>query len=344
MRPLFHPKPVNDPFGDPALYVDCLFEKRALMFDLGDIRKLAPRKILRLSHIFVSHTHMDHFMGFDWLLRISLGREKVMHLFGPARFLEQVEHKLAAYTWNLVENYSSDFTLAVTEVQREGVARRARFRCRAGFRREAEEELALADGVLVDEAMFRVRCTILDHKTPCLGFALEEKAHVNVWKNRLAEMGLPMGPWLRELKQAILQGEPDDTPFRVWWKEDRQIRETLLPLKQLKARILRIVPGQKISYVTDLVYHPENARKVIELACGSDLLFIEAGFLQQDAERAAQKFHLTAWQAATLAREAGAKNVIPLHFSPCYSDREALLRQELEGSLGSQLNAQSVRD
>ena len=38
MRPLFHPKLVNDPFGDPALYVDCLFEKRALMFDLGDIR------------------------------------------------------------------------------------------------------------------------------------------------------------------------------------------------------------------------------------------------------------------------------------------------------------------
>jgi len=117
MRPLFHPQLVNDPFGDPALYVDCLFEKRALLFDLGDIRRLAPRKILRLSHIFVSHAHMDHFMGFDWLLRISLGREKAMHLFGPARFLEQVEHKLAAYTWNLVANYSTDFTLTVTEVQ-----------------------------------------------------------------------------------------------------------------------------------------------------------------------------------------------------------------------------------
>ena len=342
MRPLFHPKLVNDPFGDPALYVDCLFEKLALMFDLGDIRKLAPRKILRLSHIFVSHTHMDHFMGFDWLLRISLGREKVMHLFGPARFLEQVEHKLAAYTWNLVANYSSDFTLVVTEVQQEGLARKARFRCMTGFQKEDEQQLELADGMLVDEEMFRVRCALLDHKTPCLGFALEEKAHINVWKNRLAEMGLPMGPWLRELKQAVLRGEPDDSLFRVWWKEDRQVRETHLPLGQLKAHILRIVPGQKISYVTDLAYHPENARKVIDLAYGSDLLFIEAGFLQQDAEKAAQKFHLTARQAATLAREAGAKNVIPLHFSPSYSGREALLRQELEDSLGLQPNAQST--
>ena len=330
MRPLFHPKLVNDPFGDPSLYVDCLFEKRALMFDLGDIMRLAPRKILRLSHIFVSHTHMDHFMGFDWLLRISLGREKVMHLFGPARFLEQVEHKLAAYTWNLVENYSTDFTLIITEVQQEGLARRARFRCKTGFRREAEEELVMADGVLVDEEMFRVRCALLDHKTPCLGFALEEKAHVNVWKNCLAEMGLPMGSWLRELRQAVLRGEPDDSLFRVWWRENQQIREMHLPLGQLKSRILRIVPGQKISYITDLIYQPENAKKVIELVRGSDLLFIEAGFLQQDAGHAAARYHLTAHQAGELAKAAEARNVIPFHFSPCYSDKEALLRQELE--------------
>lgn len=335
MRPLFHPKLVNDPFGDPALYVDCLFERRALMFDLGDIRNLAPRKILRLSQVFVSHAHMDHFMGFDWLLRISLGREKALHLFGPARFLEQVEHKLAAYTWNLVENYSSDFTLVVTEIAREGLARRAEFHCQAAFRREGERELALADGVLVDEEAFRVRCAVLDHKTPCLGFVLEEKAHVNVWKNRLAEMGLPLGPWLRELKMAVLRGERDDSLFRVWWQEGGQIHETHLPLGRLKAEVLRIVAGQKIGYVTDLAYHPDNVRKVAELVRGSDLLFIEAGFLQQDAGRAAEKYHLTAWQAAAIARQAGARSVVPFHFSPCYSGREALLHQELQDALAA---------
>lgn len=332
MRPLFHPQLVNDPFGDPALYVDCLFEKRALLFDLGDIRKLAPRKILRLSHIFVSHAHMDHFMGFDWLLRISLGREKVVHLFGPAGFLEQVEHKLAAYTWNLVANYSTDFTLAVTEVQQEGLAKTARFRCKSGFRREAEEEQNMVDGILVDEAMFRVRYALLDHKTPCLGFALEEKAHINIWKNCLAEMGLPTGPWLSELRQAVLRGEPDTALFRVWWKENQQIRERYLPLGQLKSRILRIVPGQKIGYITDLSYQPENAGKVVELVRDSDLLFIEAGFLQQDAGHAAARYHLTARQAGELAKTAAAKHVVPFHFSPCYSGRETLLRDELTES------------
>lgn len=325
MRPLFHPSLVNDAFGDPGLYVDCLFEKRALLFDLGDIRRLAPRKILRVSHVFVSHTHMDHFIGFDWLLRICLGRERSMHLFGPERFLEQVEHKLAAYTWNLVQNYVTDFTLHVTEVHADGQALRATFRCRGAFRREQETAFAIADGVLLDEPMFRVRTLTLDHKTPCMAFALEEKSHVNIWKNRLAEKGLATGPWLRELKQAVMRGEPDTTLVRVGRGED-----AYLPLGELKADILRIVPGQKVAYVTDVAYHERNAAGIVELARGADLLFIESTFLQRDAVRAAEKFHLTARQAGLLARAAGAKSVIPFHFSPTYSGEEERLREEVE--------------
>ncbi len=64
MKPRFHPQLVNDPFGDAGLFVDFLFEKRALIFDLGALDSLAPRKLLRLTHSFVSHAHMDRFMGF----------------------------------------------------------------------------------------------------------------------------------------------------------------------------------------------------------------------------------------------------------------------------------------
>ncbi|WP_235726525.1 MBL fold metallo-hydrolase [Methylocaldum szegediense] len=136
MKPVFHPALVNDVFGDPAVYVDFLFEKRALLFDLGDLRNLATRKILKVRDIFVSHAHMDHFFGFDWLLRLCLGRDIRIRLFGPAGFLGQVEAKLAGYTWNLVENYDTDFTLDVTEILSETEARSARFRCQSGFRRE----------------------------------------------------------------------------------------------------------------------------------------------------------------------------------------------------------------
>src|SRR3970040_1255840 len=109
MTPLFHPQPVNDPFGDPVVDVDLLFERRALLFDLGALTPLSARKILRLSHVFVSHTHMDHFAGFDRLLRLCLGRERELTLYGPTGFVAQVEHKLTAFTWNLVHNYPADF-------------------------------------------------------------------------------------------------------------------------------------------------------------------------------------------------------------------------------------------
>jgi len=95
MRPMLMPQLVNPAFGDPGLYVDFRNEKRALLFDIGDIGSLAPRKLLRLSHVFVSHTHMDHFMGFDALLRVSLGRDVAVRLFGPPGFVDQVAHKLA---------------------------------------------------------------------------------------------------------------------------------------------------------------------------------------------------------------------------------------------------------
>ena len=67
---------VNGRTGDPALYIETLFEKRAILFDLGDITLLSPRKIRRLEHVFVSHAHIDHFIGFDRLLRVLVGRDK----------------------------------------------------------------------------------------------------------------------------------------------------------------------------------------------------------------------------------------------------------------------------
>ena len=57
MKPVYHPSLVNGVFGDPAVYVDFLFEKYALLFDLGDLSRLATRKIIRIGDVFVSHAH-----------------------------------------------------------------------------------------------------------------------------------------------------------------------------------------------------------------------------------------------------------------------------------------------
>lgn len=333
MTPQFHPGLVNGPFDDPAVYVDFLYERRALLFDLGDIRTLLPRKILRLSHIFISHTHIDHFIGFDHLLRLFLGREKRIHLYGPPGFTARVEHRLASYTWNLVGSYPTDFIVVASELHPDGSCISAEFHSLGGFRQECERTEQLNDGILLDEETFRIRTAFLDHKTICLAYALEEKSHVNIMKNRALELGLPTGPWLAELKREIVRGEADDKPFRAWWHVGGEVVERHFTLGDLKKEILNIVPGQKIAYVTDTAFTPENAERIINLVRGADYLFIEAAFLDADRERAGERYHLTALQAGLLARQSGVVTAIPFHHSPRYLGMADTLQEEFARSL-----------
>jgi ribonuclease Z len=333
VRPIFRPELVNGPFEDPALYVDFAFERRALLFDLGELSRLPPRKVLRLTDVFVSHTHMDHFVGFDHVLRICLGRDLHLRLYGAPGFADRVGHKLGAYTWNLVEGYENDFVIHVTELHPDDRVRRARFSCRQRFAREDEAEGVASGGLLLAERGLRVRARLLDHKVPCLGFRLEEGRHVNVWKNRLDERGLATGPWLRHLKEAVLDGAADDTPMPVAYAPGRT-GPAYRPLGELRREVLHVVPGEVIAYVVDAVDHPENAARIQALARDADYFYCEASFLEEDADHAARKYHLTARQAGRLAREAGVKRLVPFHFSPKYEGEADRLYGEAASAFG----------
>ncbi len=329
MTSLFRARLINGPFGDPGVYIDCAFEKRAFLFDLGDLAPLSPRSLLRVTHAFISHPHMDHFIGFDRLLCICLGRERRLSLFGPPGFMDRVEHKLAAYTWNLVRYYAQSIEIVVYEPLADSVLTSCTFICSDGFRRGQAKSLQTVAGVLVDEPNLRVSYAVLDHNIPCLAFAIEEKTHVNVLKNRVLEMGFPVGPWLAELKQAVLDNRSPQTAFRVHWREGETLREVAHPLGELTRRLIRMTPGQKVCYVTDAACSPNNAARITQLAHKADVLFIESPFLHSDAALAKRKHHLTAKQAGLLAREAGAKRVVPFHFSPRYAERPEALRDEV---------------
>ena len=313
MRPTLHPSLVNGRSGDPALFVEMLHRRGALLFDMGDLGALSARDLLRIDHVFVSHMHMDHFIGFDALLRVSVGREKVIRMLGPPGFCARVHHKLQAYEWDLVERYDTELVFEVQEAGEEPRAARFRFRNRFAFEKAAAAEPRV-DGL-------ELRVAVLEHHGPCLGFAVSEPAHVNVWRNRLEERGLAPGPWLQALKQAVLGGSTDERPIGLPDGGEA-------PLGELRS-LVSISQGQKIAYVTDVADTSANREAIAELARGADIFFIESRFAAADAEQARQRAHLTTRAAGEIARAAGVRRVEPFHFSPRYEGEEERMMGEV---------------
>lgn len=318
MRQLLEPTLVNGPFGDPGLYVDLRDERRALLFDLGDIATLPPRKLLRLSHVFISHTHMDHFIGFDQLLRVVLGRKERLTLIGGPGLVAQVEHKLRAYTWNVVQRYPVALVLDVREFHPDGSGLRACFGSHSGFTRDGEASFEGGGDVLLDDALLRVRGRFVDHGMPCLAFAIEEKPRQRVAKSRIAAMGLGTGPWLRELRLAIRSEAPPSTPLQLRWRDRLGEHTQTRSVGELAGLALDLSPGLRIGYVTDLCDTGANRRELAQLLAGVDRLYIESGFLHADRAQALRKHHLTARQAGHIAGALGARSLVTFHFSPRY--------------------------
>lgn len=331
MRARFEPALLNDVFGDPGLYVDFRDDRRALLLDFGDLARLPPRRLLRLSHAFVSHTHMDHFAGFDQWLRVVLGRKDGIVLTGGPGFIDRVEHKLAAYTWNVVHRYEQPLVIEVRAAEPDGGGRCARFSSLNRFAREGDAPWERHADVLLAEDGFRVRGRFVDHDIPCLAFAVEEATHVGVWKNRLAELGLPTGPWLRAARQAYAAGAPDDTPVQIRWRDRDGEHDRSRTLGAVKTAF-ELVPGRRIGYVTDARCTEANLATLDGLLADVDRLYIESVFLHADRAHAERKNHLTAWQAGSIARRVRARSVVPFHFSPRYETRADELVAEVEAA------------
>jgi len=331
----FDPTLINDPFEDPGLYVDLVFERRALLFDLGDLSRLAPRKLLRVSDIFVTHRHMDHFAGFDQLLRLLLGREKAVGVYGTTGLIDAVEHKLRAYSWNLLDGYEGKLVFHVTETDVAGNLTSAAFSSPTRFKRVEGRTRQSDEGLLLQEPGLQIRTTFLDHGEAVLAFALEERAHINVWRNKVEAMGLAIGPWLRAFKEATIRGAPDDTLIEVAWRDRSSDKAASIPLGILKKEIMKITAGRKIAYVVDCSFTDANIEKIVLLAKDADILFIEATFLEADAALAKARHHLTARQAGMIARLAGVKRIVTLHHSPRYKETGHRLAEEAQDAFVS---------
>lgn len=336
MKPILHPRLTNDVYGDPGLKVEFLYEKRALLFDLGDISAISNRTLLKVTDVFVSHTHIDHFIGFDHFLRIVFGRGKTIRLYGPENFIANVEGKLAGFTWNLVDKYDESICLEVVEVHEDHLLR-ARFRAIDKFKRSDEREEPFVDGLLLEEPSFSVRTAILEHRVPCLGFAVKETFQVNVKKDRLEASEFSSGSWLNELKQFIFEDKPDDFLVRIPVNGGKEIKE--MALGSLKEDLIFMSEGQKIAYVTDTVYNEENKARIVNLVSGADVFFCESPFLAEEEARGAERRHLTSRQAGLLAGEAEVKQLRTFHYSAKHRGCESQLQKEAQDAFREVLDA-----
>jgi ribonuclease Z len=151
------------------------------------------------------------------------------------------------------------------------------------------------DGVLAETKGFTLSAAKLEHAVDTYGFRLEEHARVQLIPSRLAEAGIS-GPLTGEL---LKRGAVEVGGRTVRVEEVGEPR-----------------PGQAFAFVMDT----RPCAGATRLARGVDLLVCESTYLDTERREAHDHFHMTALQAAELAREARARRLVLTHFSQRYED------------------------
>ncbi|MEW8507508.1 MAG: Clp1/GlmU family protein [Candidatus Thiodiazotropha sp.] len=308
---------MNGVFGDPQLHLRLAHQRRSLLFDLGDGTRLPGRVAHQVSDIFISHAHMDHICGFLWLLRARIGERESCRLYGPPGLASRIEHLIEGIHWDRIGDRGPRFVIAELHGDRL-----QRFLLQAGRPgRQSLGEIAVNEGIVLDEAGFRIRAITLDHGIPVAAYAFEPALQINIRKERLIAHGLEPGPWLTELKQQILDSQPD-------------VRLSLpngssSTVNELAKELTRVTAGSKIVYATDLADTGGNRDRLIALAKGAHTLFCESPFMRGDADQARRTGHLTTKACGEIATQASVRHLIPFHFSRRYEDAPLPLYDEI---------------
>lgn len=148
---------------------------------------------------------------------------------------------------------------------------------------------------------YYIRCFPLDHTKTCVGYTLEELDRPGEFNPEKAlQLGVPVGPLWGQLQKGN----------NVQNSEGKTVKpEDVMGAKR---------SGRKFSFVTDTLYKNTIAKEVQ----GSDLLICEGMFEDELIDQAREKKHMTASQAATIARDANVKRMCMIHYSPRYTDKE----------------------
>lgn len=329
---------LNGQTGDAGLLVRVEGRRGLILLDCGENRHLPPGDLVAVTELCLSHAHIDHIIGFDHLVRLNLPLEKTIRVFGPPGITEVVGSRLAGYTWNAVGSLPLEIEVEEPRVEGQGrepvdsarpadearlaaleraEARRVtRFCCQRQFAPQPQPEREARPGVALEEPGLEVHFAPLSHGIVSLAYAVVIPPRSRVEREALAALGRPPGTWLRRLKAEA----------------DRRLARGEGPPPDAPAGLFTVRPGTRLAYATDFRYTSANVERVARLAREADPFFCEAVFLDRDADTAQAASHLTARQAGVLAARAGARRLVPFHFSRRYQAEYDLLAAEAEAA------------
>lgn len=156
-------------------------------------------------------------------------------------------------------------------------------------------------GTVLETEEFSINAFALDHTKPCLGYSIVEKDRKGeFFPEKAKTLGVPQGPMWGMLQKGSPVVLPDG---RVVGPGD-----VMGPPRS----------GRKFSYVTDSLYFKEISDYVHD----SDILFCEGMFEHALEEDAHSKKHMTAVEAAAIARDGNCGMLCLQHYSPRYSNQE----------------------
>lgn len=297
--------------ADNALYVtiDTGQVVERLLFDCGEgvLTGLPFAEVKAIDQLLFSHLHMDHVAGFDAFFRANYPRnDRPNVITGPTGTARILQRRFQGFLWNLNEGMSASWR--VRDVEPTAV-RTVRFELSEAFATAYDEGQEDRAAIIAEGKGFTVEAVTMEHGTESLAYIVRERDRVNVETNRLGEMGLKPGPWVRQVK------DPSATGVVTVNGQPRQLEE-------LRALLLTKTAGGSVAYLTDFLLDERAMERLAPRLNGVGAVVCESQYREADAELAARNYHMTSVRAARLAARAGVGELMLMHVSDRYSRAE----------------------